>query len=135
MDNRKIYFILILIIYCSCSQAKRISSNSYGDSGTGRETHVSVKFNQLPKELILLDRKDDELDPIRTLIFQGVPGSRQEKPLIPIKDQLRFEKSDISKNASRFINEEYSTFNKIAINLHLLRQYLEKEKVIKTFGL
>ena len=134
-----IYFIFFFLTVCSCSQGKVLSSNTYPDSGSRENIQVSGEFNPLPKEHILVDGKADEFEPIWNLIFQGFPGSRQEKPLIPIKSQEHFEKSDaykyIKQNAKRFVNDEHSTANQIAINLHLLRQYLENEKIIKPFGL
>lgn len=134
-------YIFIIVIGIGCAK-----QNSRGMLNSGNQVSISTDMNQksdpyktLPKELILVPGGNSLEKSIQEVLINGVPGSRQQKALIPIKEQENFLKSDafkyITSHADRFINTEFSTGGKVAVNLHLLRQYLEGENVLKPFGL
>jgi hypothetical protein len=139
---QKIYIsIIIIIIGIGCAK-----QSSRGMVHSGNQISNSLDMNQkadpykmLPKELILVPAGNSIEKAIQEVLINGVPGSRQQKALIPIKEQESFLKSDaykyISNNANRFISTEFSTGEKVAVNLHLLRQYLESENILKPFGI
>jgi hypothetical protein len=151
---RSISILLLLITTClgaSARQSKEYSGyvKYGGPSITGTLTVISTGFG---KDRALCSA-DALIQAFRTLLFQGIPGSQYELPMVPPDKKEDVVISDLlDKEYRSFVIENNMereekkvrrtdgakgkmTVHRITINCEALKRYLENKGLIRKFGL
>lgn len=155
---RKISLILTLVLvsfsYCSAQRKKtdkKVIPIAYTRSG-------NVEFDNYNKGLLSVTTKQgaenlekaiyySEINALENILFKGIPGSPQEHPLIkeekrePFLDKLIFDRDYEKFLTNSEVLETYksekmiSVRQRVTFDIEALRKELEKNNIIRKFGL
>lgn len=128
--------------------ANEVSAYDGGDTGAGTLWVQAAGFGKKPEAA----RLDAEMAAFRHILFQGIPGTPYNLPMVPDesvskRDHAAFYKGFFEKDGYRefIMTSNTGPLNKVdgnkrmdiqmKVNMDALRRHLEKNEIIRKFGL
>jgi len=149
--NKTAWISFAMILMASCSPKLRSYSPNISSSPGPEETTLFVQASGLATEQPA-SYESAIYNALSTLLYQGIPGSVQPKPMIPPEDAARVRSkvdnclhdNNCFRNFIMQVNQVggivkvkggYEATANLKVNLTSVRTWLEQNNIIRKFGL